>query len=77
MDRRALVLALVLAWGLPLAAAALHYVLAHPAVTAGVIGVRSAQRVRANAEYLETSVPRELFDELAADGLIAPLVAEG
>jgi D-threo-aldose 1-dehydrogenase len=60
----------------PLAAAALHYVLAHPAVTAVVIGVRSAQRVRDNAEYLGTSVPHELFDELAADGLIAPLVAE-
>ena len=49
--------------------------LAHPAVTAVVIGVRSAQRVRDNAEYLATSVPQELFDELAADGLIAPLVA--
>jgi D-threo-aldose 1-dehydrogenase len=54
-----------------LPAAALHYVLAHPDVTAVAIGARSEQRVRENGEYLRQSVPHELFDELAALGLAA------
>lgn len=53
--------------------AALHYVLAHPDVTAAVIGARSATNVRQNADYLGEHVPRELFDELAARGLVAPI----
>lgn len=56
----------------PLAAAALHYVLAHPDVTAVMIGARSSQRVRENAAYLDWRVPAELFEELAAEGLTAP-----
>ena len=57
-----------------LPAAALHYVLAHPAVTAVVVGARSAQETRQNAEHLGAVVPRELYDELAALSLIAPMV---
>jgi D-threo-aldose 1-dehydrogenase len=53
-------------------AAALHYVLAHPDVTAVAIGARSAERVRQNAGYLAQDVPQALFDELAAEGLSAP-----
>lgn len=56
-----------------LPAAALHYVLAHPDVTAVVIGARSATNVWRNAEYLQEHVPPELFDDLAASGLIAPI----
>jgi D-threo-aldose 1-dehydrogenase len=56
-----------------LPAAALHYVLAHPDITAIVIGARSATNVRQNAHYLREQVPRELFDELAARGLVAPI----
>ncbi len=56
-----------------LPAAALHYVLAHPDITAIVIGARSATNVRQNARYLREQVPRELFDELAASGLVAPI----
>lgn len=56
-----------------LAAAALHYVTAHPDVTAVVIGARSATNVRQNAAYLSKNVPPELFDDLAASGLVAPI----
>lgn len=54
-----------------LPAAALQYVLAHPDVTAVAIGARSDRRVRENGEYLQQAVPHELFDELAALGLVA------
>ena len=56
----------------PLPAAALHYVLAHPDVSAVMIGARSSARVRENAEFLERHVPDGLFEELAAEGLITP-----
>ena len=58
-----------------LPAAALHYVLAHPDVTAVVIGARSPENVRQNAAYFNAPVPAELFDELASEGLVAPRAA--
>jgi len=63
-------------YGVPLAAAALQFVLAHPAVTAVVVGAASAQEARENAANFRSEVPRELFDELAFEGLSHP-VAEG
>jgi D-threo-aldose 1-dehydrogenase len=62
------------AYDVALPAAALHYVLAQPDVTAVVIGARSATNVRQNADHLREHVPRELFDDLAAAGLVAPIV---
>ncbi len=62
-------------YGVPLAAAALQFVLAHPAVTAVVVGAASAQEAHENAANFRTEVPRELFDELAFEGL-SPPVAE-
>jgi D-threo-aldose 1-dehydrogenase len=59
-------------YGVPLAHAAVQYVLGHPAVTAVVIGARSAREVRENAQYVESAVPSDLFAELAAEGLILP-----
>jgi D-threo-aldose 1-dehydrogenase len=59
-------------YGVALPAAALHYVLAHPAVTAAVVGARSAREVRENAAHLAADVPAELFEELSAEGLVAP-----
>lgn len=60
--------------GVPLARAAVHYVLAHPAVTAVVLGARSAREVHENAGHVRASVPAELFDELAAEGLVGSMV---
>jgi D-threo-aldose 1-dehydrogenase len=50
----------------PLAAAALRYVLRHPAVTAAVVGVRSPAEIRADAAYLSLHIPDELWPELTA-----------
>jgi D-threo-aldose 1-dehydrogenase len=57
-------------YGLPLAAVALRFALRHPAVTAAVVGARSAEEIRADAGYLAADVPDELFAELAEAGLI-------
>jgi D-threo-aldose 1-dehydrogenase len=58
--------------GVALPAAALHYVLAHPAVTAAVVGARSAREVEENAAHYATEVPDALYAELGAAGLIPP-----
>jgi D-threo-aldose 1-dehydrogenase len=62
-------------YGVPLAAAALQFVLAHPAVTAVVVGAATAQEAHENAAHFRSAVPRELFDELATAGLAAPFPA--
>jgi D-threo-aldose 1-dehydrogenase len=48
----------------PLPAAALRFVLRHPAVTAAVVGARSAEEVRADAGYAETRIPDALWAEV-------------
>ena len=55
--------------GVPIGAAAIQFVLRHPAVTAIVVGARSAAEVTEDVGYLAAAVPGELFGELAAEGL--------
>jgi D-threo-aldose 1-dehydrogenase len=57
-------------YGVSLQAAAIQYVLSHPAVSAVVVGARTSEEVRQNASHLEVEVPTELFDDLAARSLI-------
>ena len=56
--------------GVPIGAAALHFVLRHPAVTAVVAGARSAAEITEDVRWLTSAVPARLFPELAGDGLI-------
>jgi D-threo-aldose 1-dehydrogenase len=63
-------------YGVPLAAAALQFVLAHPAVTAVVVGAASAEEAHENAAHFRSTVPEELFEELAAAGF-APALPRG
>ena len=51
-------------YDVPVAAAALRYVLRHPAVTAAVVGARSAEEIRADAGYLGFPIPDALWAEL-------------
>jgi D-threo-aldose 1-dehydrogenase len=51
-------------YGVPLPAAALQYVLRHPAVTAAVVGARTPEEVRADAAYVHTHIPRALWAAL-------------
>lgn len=58
------------AFGVPLAAAALHYPLRHPAVHALVVGARTAAEVREDIAYFSQPVPEELYHELVTRGLV-------
>jgi D-threo-aldose 1-dehydrogenase len=76
LDRAQRIRAICGRHGIPIAAAALHFTLRHPAVTAAVVGARSPGEIQADAGYLAAEVPDGLFQELAGAGLI-PDGAEG
>jgi len=56
----------------PLAAAALQFPLAHPAVRSVIPGARSADEVRANLALLRVPIPVALWADLRAAGLLHP-----
>lgn len=56
--------------GVPLAAAALQFVLAQRAIRTVLIGPRSVAELDANLAALEVSIPEALWVDLAADGII-------
>lgn len=58
----------------PLAAAALQFPLAHPAVSSVIPGALSAQEVHQNLSYLHQAIPPTLWQELKAEGLLAETV---
>lgn len=58
--------------GVPLAAAALQFPLAHPAVASVIPGFASASEVRSGVEHFETIIPDSLWSDLRARGLIDP-----
>ena len=51
-------------YDVPVAAAALRYVLRHPAVTAAVVGARTPEEIRADAGYLGLPIPDTLWADL-------------
>jgi D-threo-aldose 1-dehydrogenase len=55
----------------PIAAAALQFPLAHPAVASVVTGMRSATEVHANVAHCSLQIPTALWDELKHEHLIA------
>ncbi len=58
------------AHGVPLAAAALQFPLAHPAVACVVAGMASPAEVTANAALFAHAIPPELWDDLKSQGLL-------
>ncbi len=54
----------------PLAAAAIHFPLRHPAVGSVAIGTASTEQLRRNAQYARTTLPEELWAALAEEGLL-------
>jgi D-threo-aldose 1-dehydrogenase len=55
----------------PLKAAALQFILAHPAIASVIPGARSVAEVEENARMVELAIPGELWTELKKAGLIA------
>jgi D-threo-aldose 1-dehydrogenase len=58
--------------GVPLGAAALQFTLAQPAVVTAVCGYRSRAEVDTNLRWSTQPIPAALWDDLKAEGLIAP-----
>jgi D-threo-aldose 1-dehydrogenase len=56
--------------GVPLAAAAVQFPLAHPAVSAMVPGAVRPEEVDANAALVETVIPADFWAELKREGLL-------
>jgi D-threo-aldose 1-dehydrogenase len=58
--------------GVPLAAAALQFPLAHPAVAAIIPGPRNADEFRVNLDLFQHAIPAALWQELRQAGLLHP-----
>jgi D-threo-aldose 1-dehydrogenase len=54
----------------PLPAAALQFVLGHPAVVTVIPGSRSRTEAEQNARWMATTIPSALWSDLKAEGLI-------
>lgn len=70
MDRVSRIEAVCAAHNTPLIAAALQFVLGHPAVKTVVPGARSVAEVDANAALMERDIPTALWSDLKAEKLI-------
>lgn len=58
--------------GVPLRVAALQFALAHPTITASLVGAVSPAEVTASLDAFGVSIPTQLWADLRAEGLIHP-----
>jgi D-threo-aldose 1-dehydrogenase len=58
--------------GVPLRAAALQFILAHPAIASVIPGARSVKEVEENVRMVEKPIPAELWTDLRERKLIDP-----
>lgn len=58
-------------YNVPLKAAALQFVLAHPAVTSVIPGSSYPEHVHENVAMIQCDIPSDLWDDLRCEGLIA------
>ena len=72
MDKAARIAAVCERYEVPLRAAALQFILAHPAIASVIPGARSVQEVEENVKLVETPIPAELWADLKNRGLIDP-----
>ncbi len=72
LDRARAIKAVCDRHGAPLKAAALQFILAHPAVAAVIPGAASVAEVEENARMIETPLPAALWSELKDTGLLDP-----
>jgi len=70
LDRARAMAAICERHGTTLPAAALAFPLAHPAVLSICVGARSAEQVKRNVSLHGQPIPRELWSELKAEGLL-------
>jgi D-threo-aldose 1-dehydrogenase len=58
--------------GVPMAAAAIQFPLAHPVVSGVLTGPRNPDQFAQNLGWLQTPIPAALWDDLKQDGLLEP-----
>jgi D-threo-aldose 1-dehydrogenase len=58
--------------GVAIAAAALQFPLAHPAITTVLVGARSPEEIDENSRLIKTPIPEQLWVDLLAAGLLLP-----
>src|SRR5262245_2313346 len=71
VDKAARIAAVCERHQVPLRAAALQFILAHPAIASVIPGARSVAEVEENVRLVELPIPGELWAELKKAGLIA------
>ena len=71
MDKASRIAAVCERHQVPLKAAALQFILAHPAIASVIPGARSVSEVEENVRMVELPIPGELWAELKGAGLIA------
>jgi D-threo-aldose 1-dehydrogenase len=71
MERAGRLKAVCEAHGVPLAAAALQFPLAHPIVASVIHGAVSPDQVRQNVESFQRPIPASLWSDLKGEGLIS------
>lgn len=57
-------------FSVPLKAAALQFILAHPAIASVIPGARSVEEMKENVAMVEHSIPSEFWSKLKADDLL-------
>jgi len=73
MERTRAIEAVCARHGVALAAAALQFPLAHPAVASVVTGMRNAEEAQANLAHCRAAIPAAFWDELKHEGLVAAI----
>ena len=69
-DRARRIAAVCKRFGVPLGAAALQMPLGHPAVASVIPGPNTPEQARTNVEWVRWPIPREMWGELKAAGLL-------
>ncbi len=70
MERTAKIEAVCAEYGVPLPAAALQFVVAHPAIPSFIAGTRTVEQLRQNLGWFALPIPRAFWTELKTKGLL-------
>jgi D-threo-aldose 1-dehydrogenase len=70
MDKVAKIEQVCAQYKVPLAAAALQFVVAHPAIPSFIAGVRSVEQLQQNLAWFSRAIPSAFWDELKRRGLL-------
>ena len=72
MDRTAKIEQVCAEFAVPLAAAALQFVVAHPAIPSFIAGVRNVAQLRQNLDWFSQPIPEAFWNELKRRELLRP-----